>query len=381
MKVLQTIPGLSASHGGITTCTYDLLCALHRKVDFVDLLATETSDNIGQGEAWIIAVPDDCKTPYSYSSLIKQRLQESDYDIYHTNGLWQYVNHETCVIARSKGKPYVVTPHGMLYPDALRRSYWKKWPMLKLGFEKDIKAADCIHVTCMPEKDYVRAFGYKGPIAIIPNMAKLPTYLEEIRPQKATSLGSKLPRKFGYLGRLHPRKKVENLLYGMALLGKVDAELVIMGKGDDAYEQFLRNEAKRLNLTNVVFKGFVSSRKKYEELANLSCLFVPSDFENFGMIITEALSVGTPVMASLGTPWEELNTYGCGWWLDRTPECVAQVMREVLAKSSEDLYEMGQKGIRLVQEKYSEEIVAIKMLDLYRWLNNEISKPNFVYED
>lgn len=381
MKVLQTIVGLSASHGGTTTCTYDLLCALHRKVDFVDLLATEAPDNIGRGEAWIKAVADDCKTPYAYSALIKQRLRESDYDIYHTNGLWQYVNHETCAIARRKGKPYVITPHGMLYPDALRRSYWKKWPMLKLGFEKDILAADCIHATCVPEKEHVRAFGYKGPIAIIPNVAKLPPYLAEIRSLSATFLGCNLPRKLGFLGRLHPIKKVENLLYGMSLLGATDAELVIMGKGDAAYEQFLRDEAKRLNLTNVEFKGFVSGRQKYEELAKLSCLFVPSDFENFGMIITEALSVGTPVMASLGTPWEDLNTHGCGWWTDRSPECVARVMRRVLEMPAEQLREMGRRGISLVEEKYTEDIVATKMIDLYRWLNGEISKPDFVYED
>lgn len=380
MKVLQTILGLSASYGGITTCTYDLLSVLHREGDVVDLLASDFPDNIGGGEAWIKTAPNDCKTPYAYSSHIKHWLQASDYDIYHTNGLWLYVNHETCAVARQKGKPYVITTHGMLYPDALRRSYWKKWPLLKLCFEKDILNADCIHVTCLPEKEHVRAFGYKGPIAVIPNVAKLPVYLEEIRALKASFLGCNRPRKLGFLGRLHPIKKVENLLYGMALLDQPDTELIIMGKGDVAYEQFLRNEAKRLHL-KVAFHGFVSGRQKYEELAKLSCLFVPSDFENFGMIITEALSVGTPVMASLGTPWADLNTAGCGWWIDRAPECIAQVMREVLSMPTQQLHDMGQKGIQLVQEKYTADIVASKMLDLYRWLNDVISKPDFVYED
>ena len=79
--------------------------------------------------------------------------------------------------------------------------------------------------------------------------------------------------------------------------------------------------------------------------------FVPSDFENFGMIVTEALSVGTPVMASLGTPWEELNTIGCGWWIDRTPENIAQVMRQVMEMSIPELLAMGERGATACAEE------------------------------
>lgn len=42
-----------------------------------------------------------------------------------------------------------------------------------------------------------------------------------------------------------------------------------MGKGDDIYEQFLRKETERLQLKNVTFRGFVSGKEKYEELARL----------------------------------------------------------------------------------------------------------------
>lgn len=143
--------------------------------------------------------------------------------------------------------------------------------------------------------------------------------------------------------------------------------LVIMGKGDDVYEHFLRSEVERLGLQErVKFLGFVSGREKYEALSELSALFVPSDFENFGMIVTEALSVGTPVMASLGTPWEKLNTEQCGWWVDRSVESVAKVMREVLAMPVERLLDMGERGRRLVAEKYEASMVARQMIGLYK---------------
>ena len=383
MKVLQTIAGFGALYGGIATCTYDLITALHGigfPLDLLTLQVKNPADRLmGKGEAWIKALPNDAITPYEYSRGIAQYLGSHDYDLYHTNGLWMHCNHITCSTARHCHKPYIITPHGMLYPDALHRSYWKKWPLIQLCFRNDINSADCMHVTCKAEMEHVRNFGYRGPIAIIPNPANLPGYLDEVAATKPFFLGCGRARKFGFLGRLHPIKKVENLLYGVAKLPRPqDCELVIMGKGDDAYEQFLRGEVARLGLKNVKFSGFVSGREKFEQLAQLSCLFVPSDFENFGMIVTEALSVGTPVMTSLGTPWEELNTVGCGWWIDRSPENIAAVMQQVLEMPIDRLLAMGEKGRELVRRKYTAPQVARQMLQLYEWLTSNGERPSFV---
>lgn len=35
--------------------------------------------------------------------------------------------------------------------------------------------ANCLHATCKQEMENIRAFGYKGPVAIIPNPMVLPT--------------------------------------------------------------------------------------------------------------------------------------------------------------------------------------------------------------
>lgn len=385
MKVLQTIAGFGKLYGGIATCTYDLISAMHSigfPLDLLTLKVKNPADKLmGEGESWIKALPNDAVTPYEYSRGIAEYLNNHDYDLYHTNGLWMYCNHATCATARHRCKPYIITPHGMLYPDALHRSYWKKWPLIQLCFRKDINHADCLHVTCKAEMEHVRNFGYKGAIAIIPNPANLPDYLDEVAAMKPSFLGCGRVRKLGFLGRLHPIKKVENLLYGMAMLPHLqECELVIMGKGDDNYEQFLHSEVRRLGLTNVTFCGFVNGKKKYEKLAQLSCLFVPSDFENFGMIVTEALSVGTPVMASLGTPWEELNTKRCGWWTDRKPENIAQVMQQVIEMPTTELLAMGERGRQLVQQKYTAPQVARQMQQLYEWLGNGGSKPKFINE-
>lgn len=392
MKILQTIRDFGAKSGGTSTCTYDLLQTMntHRSTDvYVDLLTPDTpdkDDHLMGDDKWIKVVTNDYCTPYFFSKNLSKWLKESNYDVYHTNGLWAYINHATCAAARRKQVPYIITPHGMLYKAAIRRSYWKKWIMMHIHFNYDIAHANCIHATCRKEMEEIRAFGYKGPVAIIPNPCIIPEYAEELFNRKCTTfLGCNLPRNIGFLGRLHPIKKIENLLYGLKLVisGGTPAspkpQLIIMGKGDDSYEQFLHAEVDRLGLSgNVKFLGFVSGREKYEALANLSALFVPSDFENFGMIVTEALSVGTPVMASLGTPWEELNTEHCGWWKDRSVESVAHVMQEVLTMPMDNLLQMGERGRKLVAERYSALHVAKQMEELYQWIANGGVKPGFV---
>lgn len=392
MRILQTIAGFGAKCGGTSTCTYNLLAAMHRDESSkteVDLLTVEVSNDsdslMGCGEEWIKAVPNDCRTHYGISRNMSRWLKLSDYDVYHTNGLWMHINHKTCAVARRKGRPYIITPHGMLYPEALHRSFWKKWPLIQLFFKKDILRADCLHATCTREMEEIRRFGYKGPVAVIANPTEMPDYIDSIaKGREAAFLGCNRPKSLGFLGRLHPIKQVENLLYGVALLGDrvQEVELEIMGKGDDRYEQFLRDEAARLGIEDrVSFVGFVSGAEKYHRIADLACLFMPSDMENFGMIVTEALSVGTPVMASLGTPWQELNEHKCGWWVDSSPESIAAVMEQALTMPLDELAAMGARGRRLVKEKYSDTEVASAMSELYRWLAGEAPRPEFVHVD
>ena len=380
MMVLLTIQGLSAKSGGPTTCTRDLMDGLFPLDADIKLMAFRPKDfndkMLGEGKPWIIPVVNDSKPPLGISNNFRNAFENSNYDIYHCNGIWMYSNHITCKVARDKAKPYIISPHGMLYPSALRISAWKKKIMLNVWFNKDIHFASCLHVTCKQELEHCRTFGYKGPIAVIPNPVVFPDGVE-----LKTKVNSH--KSIGFLGRLHPIKKVENLLYGVAKAIENGCEsftLDIMGKGSDDYEHFLHQEVERLKLQDVVnFVGFVNGKEKYDRLSQLRVLMVPSEQENFGMIVPEALICGTPVYASLGTPWEELNSCHCGWWNDNSPETIANVIQDILSKSDEEILQMGSNGRTLMEEKYEQKKVASMMLDLYKWILGEIEKPEYIY--
>lgn len=390
MKVLQSIPFMLASQGGPSTCTCDLLQGLYENGASVDLLTSKCSNpkdrNLGEGSQWLKEVAMDYRTPLALSNATDRYLRETEYDIYHANTLWLYPVHAVCAYARRVGKPYVLSTHGMLYPTALAVSRWKKRLMGALWYNEDIMRADCLHATCMAEMEHNREWGYKGPIAVIPNPVVFPKFVCENHLVANCNVSTDGKRTIGFLGRLHPIKKVENIIYALNILEpeiRKTVKLDVMGKFDDRYEQWLKDEVKRLGLEESVdFVGFVSGEEKYQRLQRLSALMVPSAQENFGMIVPEALICETPVYASLGTPWSELDEYRCGWWRDNEPETIAGVIKEILSMSDDELRSMGRNGRRLMEEKYEQHKVAAMMQQLYGWIADGMKmdeKPEFVF--
>lgn len=378
----MTIPGLSAKSGGPSTCTRDIMEGLYDLGAEIDLLTVSSNDILGRGRPWLKEVPNDYKSPFAMSRNIQLFIRKSDYDLYHANALWMGSTHDTCRIARKKGKPYALSPHGMLYPTALAVSSWKKKILLSLGFKKDIMMATCLHTTCQQEAMYCRQFGYKGPIAVIPNAVVLPKGVEL---KDRIYRDEKGRRQIGFLGRLHPIKKVEQILYALDKLQDRGLRindilsLQVMGRYDEGYEKWLKDEVSRLKLQECVeFVGPVEGRDKYERLSRLSALLVPSAQENFGMVVPEALICGTPVYASLGTPWRELNECDAGWWRSNDPETIASVINEILSLDDDSLLQKGRNGRELIELGYEQHRVAGMMLQLYEWCIFGGEKPEFV---
>ena len=166
------------------------------------------------------------------------------------------------------------------------------------------------------------------------------------------------------------------------LRGKLpeDTELLIIGGGDRNYEVFLQQEVSRLNLNNQVrFTGFLSGKEKDDAIDSLSILAVPSDFENFGNIVTEALIHGVPVIASTGMPWSILPENGCGWWINNDQKSINQTILEAFELGPTKLYEMGIKGRDLMIRNYSVESLGKKMKLLYEWIIYGGPQPDFVF--
>ena len=108
-------------------------------------------------------------------------------------------------------------------------------------------------------------------------------------------------------------------------------------------------------------------------------MVVPSDFENFGNIVTEALVRGIPVIASKGMPWQELDEFLCGWWIDNDQETINHTLHNAINLPELERLQMGIKGKQLIKEKYAVDKLGEKMKQLYEWVLYGGTQPDFVY--
>ncbi|WP_423232531.1 glycosyltransferase [Akkermansia sp. JRP_AM1] len=209
-------------------------------------------------------------------------------------------------------------------------------------------------------------------MAVIPNPVAVPSWIDQIRRREGERFRA------GFLGRFHPIKNLESLIRAWGSLNLRDAELLLIGDGPEDYAAQLKRLAAEVGGPGIRFTGFAAGREKYELLASLNVLCAPSHQENFGMSIAEGLLAGTPVIASKGTPWEELDTRRCGWWRDNSPAALAAALEEAFNLTPEESRAMGDRGRSLIMETYASPQVAASMKRLYRYLLGQEPKPEFV---
>ena len=364
MKVLHTISGLNINAGGPSQSVFHTVKGL-RQYGIDASILTFQSKRMISADTFITALPANC-TRLSFSLEYKKQVECFDGDIFHAHGLWQYPTHITSVTAHRRNTSVIISPRGMLNPHALNYSKWIKKAFLQLWFNKDLNSVTCMHVTCKQELVHIYNFGLRCPVAIIPN----PLVISDVAHIKKT------PKKqIGFVGRLHAIKNIETLINAFNHAKTGEYELVIIGDGKADYVQYLKNISKK----NIKFTGFIEGITKDNIMSDLSYLVLPSHSENFGMVVPEALIKGVPVIASKGTPWEELNTHHCGWWVDNDVDTLAETIETAISTPESTRFEMGKNGQKLVMENYSVKVVANKMIQLYNWVINGGVKPDFIY--
>ena len=375
LKVLQFGP-VDIRYGGPTLSTYLTIKGLEQNNMEVDILTYYIDDKSymidEKVKAFFMEKPI-IKANFGYVPSLQKRLNcLPKYDIYHVQGCWEYPGLVMAKRARHYGAPYVLTLRGVLYPQSID-SIVKKIA-LKTYAGKLLSGASCIQATCEEEMSYYRQLGFTNPVAIIPNPIETKGIIE-----REINTPDKL--RIGYLGRIHPRKRIERLIYAFdALRDKLsNSELVIIGGDVPEYEEFLKKEVERLKLKNVRFAGFLKGKEKDEAICSLSYLIVPSDFENFGNIVTEALVRGVPVVASKGMPWKCLEDNGCGWWIDNDQSSINKIVSELIEIPESQRKTMGINGKHMIERDFSISALGKKMTEVYMWVLGKTQKPSFVY--
>lgn len=204
----------------------------------VMVFSVADSDTEKDLAAWaplsVVTVPGKGPRRFGYAPDLERQLEAFNPDVVHTHGLWTYTSVVSSRWQRRTGRPVIIHPHGMLDPWAVRNAAWKKRVAGWLFEYRHLRNAACLRALCDSEADAIRAFGLKNPVAVIPNGMDLPDLVESsslrvdgITSQLSTAVSqpqaAASPRTLLYLGRIHPKKGLANLIRAWAVAYAADA--------------------------------------------------------------------------------------------------------------------------------------------------------------
>jgi glycosyltransferase involved in cell wall biosynthesis len=171
-----------------------------------------------------------------------------------------------------------------------------------------------------------------------------------------------------FLSRLHEKKGVDVLLRAAAQLrdgGRAFA-VIIAGTGDPAYERSLKDLATQLRLRDVVhFAGLVTGATKLSLYQAADVFVLPTQQENFGLVLVESLACGTPVVTTRGTDiWQELEQAG-GVIAETTAGSIATAVGRLLDNPAERA-QRGERGRQWTFQTLAVAPLAERYEALYR---------------
>src|SRR5262249_16650863 len=147
------------------------------------------------------------------------------------------------IVARRYGVPLILAPRGMLGREALKFSRYRKNLMWYAAQGSAVHAASCLHATSEQEYLEIRDVGLRQPVAVVPNGVDVPPVPSGVHERSSD-------RTILYLGRVHPKKGLDRLVFAWGELEKrwPDWKLRIIGPDEGGYLNRLKRQVKELGL-------------------------------------------------------------------------------------------------------------------------------------
>lgn len=361
MKIIHYIPSIDRIAGGTSTYMQVLGKELGKLAEVH--IITHSSDNplpISNCEIHNMSVYNPING--RFKNEISKLFEVIKPDLVHVNCCWMPACAFVQQMAQKRNIKVVLTPHGMLEPWIIKRHYWtRKLPALLLYQKAAIQNADCLQATAESEKENLLKLGYNSNIKIV----KLGIDAESI----AMKISWKKNKQLLFLSRVHVKKGINYLIEAADILRDElqGYKILVAGEGDADYIATLKQQIVGKGLQEIIqLIGGVYGDKKWELFQTSDFFVLPTHSENFGLAIAESLASGTPVITTVGTPWNDLNSSNAGAWIEIGTQPLVETLRRFLSLSDGELEAMGKNGRKLIETKYSAKVMAEEMMEVYQ---------------
>jgi poly(glycerol-phosphate) alpha-glucosyltransferase len=387
MKIGVLTASASRKGGGLFTAAQNLSRELAAKGAAIEVFAGADEYSEADRPAWgnipvhtrkVVGPPQ-----FAFQLGLLTALRSARPEIVHLHGLWTYQS-LAALLSSFKSCGRIISPHGMLDSWALRNSAWKKRLIAALYEAQNLRGANCVHALCEAELVAVRSYGLRGPVAVIPNGVELPSeqFLEE-RPRWF----SQIPKDacvLLFLGRIHPKKGLANLLAAFSKIPGTEKNqwhIAIAGMTEQGHEAELKQLACHLGITSKIhFVGPQFGREKAKTFAAADAFVLPSFSEGLPMAVLEAWSFKLPVLMTPQCNLDVGFANGAALRAEPTVHSLATTLEEFFRMTSAERVAMGNAARKLVQQKCSWRTVADDMLSVFSWAVGSGPKPSCVDE-
>lgn len=293
---------------------------------------------------------------FGYAPALGAVLDSARLDLLHLHGIWMYPSAAGAGWAARSGKPWLISPHGMLDPWITARGRWKK-ALARAGYERQSwRAATALHALTADEaRDISAATGRNGTL-VIPNAA----------PPSGPAPGRLRAPRIVYIGRIHPKKNLLALIAGWRQARLPDgARLTLAGWGDPADVDQLRAAVNQAG-PQVEFIGPVYGEDKQDLLQSARFAVLPSLSEGLPMAVLEGWAAGLPSIMTAACHLPEGFAAGAAIPCGADPAALALALEQALALDAPQWLTMAAAAQGLARGPFSAAAIAARWADTYR---------------
>ena len=319
---------------------------------------------------------------YNYSSSLRNSIEEMNFDILHTHGLWEYISVAAYKWKKIHKKPLMISTHGMLDSWALKNSYLKKKFLYYIVEKKYLSSADCIHVLSQNEANSLKKIRINVPYCLLPNglnlksASKLPVIVNELYPDK---------KKLLFLSRLHPKKGILQLLHGWKLFISSyplasQWIFLIAGWGEEEFIKKIKLYIDKNKLgDSVKLLGPKFNSEKEKLFTQVDMFILPSLSEGFPIVVLEAWAYKLPVLITKECNIPDAFVHNAA--IEITPDTldISNKLKFACGLGDDEINKIGENGFELLKAKYTWEENVQKIIGVFEWLTGNRKKPNFIY--
>ncbi len=227
-------------------------------------------------------------------------------------------------------------------------------------FKEIFRRADYIQAISAFLANWAEEQGAKCPIEVVPNGVNSEKF-------KVINLNLKAEGKvIVTVSRLVEKNGLEYLIEAMRLLPD-NVKLAVIGAGE--LEKKLKSKIVNLKLQDKVkMLGAVDNDSVPNYLAAADVFVRPSLSEGQGISFLEAMAAGVPVIASpVGGIPDFLRDGETGWFCEvKNPRSIAEKIKYVFDEKNKDkVREVANKANKMVEAKYSWEMISSKMKNIF----------------